>query len=230
MRKLILSINQRKQLSLNNITVKRKWWKKLRCGDKPIEIEPYCNFERSSTVWEMGAFSYSHSALPVDATVGRYCSIASDLWVMEHQHPTDRFTTSPISYERNVFGLDGQLNSVDMQSTGPITIKNDVWIGRFVTLKPGITIGNGAIIAANSVVTKDVPDYAIVGGVPAKVIRFRFEPSIIDELLKLEWWKYSCLEFADLKMDTNILDFIEQIKTRVRNSELELFQPNPVVI
>lgn len=87
MRQMLLGIKQRNKLANNHIFIGRKWWQKIRCSDEPVYIEPYCNFERSRHIWTMGAFSYSHSTLPVTAKVGRYCSIASDLWAMENQHP-----------------------------------------------------------------------------------------------------------------------------------------------
>jgi len=70
-----------------------------------------------------------------------------------------------------------------------VTINNDVWIGMKSTIMGGVTVGNGAIIAAHSVVTKDVPPYAIAGGVPAKIIKYRFNEAIIEALQKAEWWK-----------------------------------------
>ena len=69
-------------------------------------------------------------------------------------------------------------------------IGNDVWIGSHVLIKGGVHIGNGACVAAGAVVVKDVPPYAIVGGVPAKVIRYRFSPEVIGKLLELEWWNF----------------------------------------
>ena len=90
-------------------------------------------------------------------------------------------------------------------------MKNDVWIGQNVTLSTGITIGNGAIVAANSVVTKSVPDYAIVGGNPAKIIKYRFSDYQREELLKTEWWKYDLKDFAHL--DTkSVFHFLRQWK------------------
>ena len=76
------------------------------------------------------------------------------------------------------------------------TIGNDVWIGAHAQIKSGITIGTGSIVAAGAVVTKDVPPYAIVGGVPAKIIRYRFPEETVEKLLKSEWWKLSDKEIA----------------------------------
>ncbi|MBB2186344.1 CatB-related O-acetyltransferase [Gluconacetobacter liquefaciens] len=74
-------------------------------------------------------------------------------------------------------------------------IKNDAWIGANVTLLPGITIGNGAVVAAESVVTRSVPDYAIVGGNPAKIIKFRFDEVVVEKFLEIQWWDYNFVDF-----------------------------------
>src|SRR3546814_801459 len=106
-----------------------------------------------------------------------------------------------------------------------ITVGNDVWIGEGVFIRRGVIIGDGAIVAARSVVTRDVPPYAIVGGVPAKVIRYRFEPAIVDELLKLEWWKYgltavSGADFTDIAscIDTIAKNIADRKSTRLNSS------------
>lgn len=111
-----------------------------------------------------------------------------------------------------------------------ITIKNDVWIGQNVVLKAGITVGNGAVIASNSVVIKDVPDYAIVGGVPAKVIRYRFDDIVIQSLLGLKWWDYSCLDFADIPMDVSIDRFIDEMSSQIEEGQLQAYSPIPIIL
>jgi len=80
-------------------------------------------------------------------------------------------------------------------------IGNDVWIGAQAVIKAGVTIGDGAVIGGNSLVTKDVPPYAIVGGTPAKVIKYRFPEPIINALLELKWWEFDIEEIAELPFD-----------------------------
>ena len=90
------------------------------------------------------------------------------------------------------------------------TIGNDVFIGANVTIIDGVTIGDGAIIGAGAVVVKDIPPYAVAGGIPAKVIKYRFDQDIIEKLLKLQWWNWSDEELqkvADKEFD--VLDFIK---------------------
>lgn len=123
--------------------------------------------------------------------VGKFCSIGSQLICGNGEHPTDFVSTHPVFFsnlkqcgisftEKNLF-----------EERREIAIGNDVWIGSRVFIRDGVTIGNGAIIGAGSVVVKDVPDYAIVGGVPAKVIRLRFTEDIITKLQSIEWWNLS---------------------------------------
>ena len=96
-----------------------------------------------------------------------------------------------------------------------VTINNDVWIGMKSTIMGGVTVGNGAIIAAHSVVTKDVPPYAVVGGVPAKIIKYRFTEDIIEALQKSEWWKQ-----PDDFLRKNITTFQQELNTENVNSIL----------
>lgn len=117
--------------------------------------------------------------------IGAFCSIARQVSIQEYDHRSDRISTSGIA--SSIFGLT---KNEDLVSKGGISIGNDVWIGSKVTITSGVTIGNGAIIAANSVVTKDVEPYAIVGGVPAKTIKMRFDQTTIEMLDKIQWWDW----------------------------------------
>ena len=96
----------------------------------------------------------------------------------------------------------------------PCTIDNDVWIGRNAIIMNGVKIADGAIIASGAIVTKDIPAYAIVAGVPAKIIKYRFDQSTIDKLLKLKWWNYPEDFLANLNYD-NINDVIEQLEKNI---------------
>lgn len=112
--------------------------------------------------------------------IGNYCSITNGCsFILSGEHSTNKITTFPIS--------ENILNNAKCK--GPIIVGDDVWIGFGTTILSGVNIGQGAIIAAGSVVTKDVPPYAIVGGVPAKVIKYRFDEKIINELLKIDYNK-----------------------------------------
>jgi virginiamycin A acetyltransferase len=135
--------------------------------------------------------------------IGKFCAIARDVkFIMNGaNHKTDGFSTYPFY----VFGNGWEYSAPkdgDLPHKGNTVIGNDVWIGYDSTILPGVRIGNGAIIGAKSVVTKDVPDYAIVAGNPAKVIKYRFEQKIIDKLLSLAWWNWP------IKKITNNLDAI----------------------
>lgn len=118
--------------------------------------------------------------------IGKFCSIARGVNVQEFNHATDRPTTYYI--EQNIFNKP---QNTDIQSSGSIEIGNDVWIGAQCVILSGAKIGDGAIIAANSVVNGVIPAYAIAGGSPARIIKYRFEESIVDRLIKLEWWNWS---------------------------------------
>jgi acetyltransferase-like isoleucine patch superfamily enzyme len=124
-------------------------------------------------------------------SIGSFCSIGHRLMSAGANHPTGWVSTSPVFYStRKQCGVS--FSSEDhYQEINSIKIGNDVWIGNNVTILGNVTIGDGAVIAAGAVVTKDVPDYAIYGGVPAKLIRYRLPEEVIQGLKKLEWWKWS---------------------------------------
>lgn len=122
--------------------------------------------------------------------IGNYCSIAQGVkFLPSSDHALDQISTYPFK----AMLLTGELESL---SKGDIVVEDDVWIGYGSTVLSGVHIGQGAAIAAGSVVTKDVPPYAIVGGVPAKVIKYRFSPEMIDALLKID---YSKLDIATIQ-------------------------------
>ena len=129
-----------------------------------------------------------------DSTIGSFTSIAHDVKIEKWTHPSRGFiSTSPVFYSsRNQCGktfANKQLFNEELTIDGrSCLIGNDVWIGCGVTIIGGVTIGDGAIVAAEALVNRNVPPYAVVGGVPAKVIRYRYPANRIKELLELQWW------------------------------------------
>ena len=118
--------------------------------------------------------------------IKNYVSIAQNVtFILNAEHYVDRISTYPFKVKIL------QITSLESFGKGDIIVDDDVWIGYGATIMSGVHIGQGAVVAAGAVVTKDVPPYAIVGGVPAKVIKYRFEPEMIDELLKIDYGKLS---------------------------------------
>jgi acetyltransferase-like isoleucine patch superfamily enzyme len=161
----------------------------------------------SARAKSISAYSYIRSGkLENVESIGRYCSIGENVLLGQDakNHPIDWVTScnSISGYSYDCKGL---------------TIGNDVWIGNNVIIMSGINIGDGAVIAAGAVVTKDVAPYQIVGGVPAKEIRYRFDQGTIISLLESEWWDkpkdfLSTLDFSD------IANFIEQVKAHTEKA------------
>lgn len=151
--------------------------------------------------------------------IGRYSSLGSNIKVISATHPSQVFvSTSPMFFSTlkqtgKTYCQTNKFNEFLLVEGRCAIIGNDVWIGDGVTIKGGVKIGDGAIVAMNACVTKDVPPYSIVGGVPAKVIRYRFTSNQIHDLLSIEWWnmpeewiiKNACL-FTDIN------DFLNSVK------------------
>jgi acetyltransferase-like isoleucine patch superfamily enzyme len=165
------------------------------------ELEPYCEiFSGQVLPTRMGAFSYSGSTLSPLMKIGRYCSIGPQVEVVLTTHPTDWVTSSPFSYAPG--GHAGVLDYwQDTKAAGRkahpfpnmndvVELGHDVWVGQGAAFTRGVTVGNGAIIAARAVVTKDVPPYAVVGGSPARLIRMRLPDEIAAGLQASQWWLY----------------------------------------
>ncbi len=135
---------------------------------------------------------YHYDFLGDKLIIGKFCAIASDVkFIMNGaNHKMKAFTTYPFGIFQN--GWEAGIPELkDLPYKGDTIIGNDVWIGYEAIIMPGIKIGDGAIIGAKSVVTKDVPPYSIVGGNPAKIIKMRFEDEVIEYLQQITWWNWS---------------------------------------
>jgi len=151
-----------------------------------IRIGPHTKLESVS----VGRYSYisGHAELN-NVEIGSFCSIGSSLMNHLGNHPSRTFvSTSPVFYMPNAPVPSFSEKETFPSYGGKVKIGNDVWIGQEVLLMDGVTIGNGAIVAARSVVSRDVPPYAIVGGVPARLIRYRFDEETIQQLESFQWW------------------------------------------
>lgn len=138
----------------------------------------------------------------VSVSIGRFCSISYGLDIYTGgNHRADWISTYPFGWNEATKNITSPIQGHPAKNKS-VSIGHDVWIGRNVTIMSGVSIGDGAIIAANSHVVKDVPAYAIAGGNPAKLIKYRFDPAIISQLQDMEWWNW------DDKKIFNSLDFI----------------------
>lgn len=152
----------------------------------------------SNSIVGMMTYLGPNTNLP-NTIIGRYCSIGSYVDLIVGKHPTETFvSTHPAFYstrEQSTFTFVNENKFEEIHYIKTVNnrkfvteIGNDVWIGSHVKISDGIKIGDGAIIAAGSIVNKDVPPYAIVGGIPAKLIRYRFDNSTIELLKDFRWW------------------------------------------
>lgn len=158
-----------------------------------------CNIDKKAKVGTgsncinvtMGKYSYMGKNNSVsNVTIGSFCSIASYCAIGGGDHELNYVSTSPVFYRgRNIFNRN--LGNLEPDINEKVEIGNDVWIGEACFINSGVRIGNGVVVGAHSVVTHDVPDYAIVAGAPAKILRFRFDDKIINRMNKIQWWNLS---------------------------------------
>ena len=166
----------------------------------------------------VGDYSYISAYTDVEnAEIGKFCSIADHCRIGLANHTLKHLSTSPIfTLPNNALKEQWTKKKIDRQSSRRVVIGNDVWIGSHVIILGGIKIGDGAVVGAGAIVTRNVPPYAIVGGVPAKVIRYRFPQDVIDKLLSIGWWnlsekklKSSISLFQEDRVGQNVLDELD---------------------
>jgi acetyltransferase-like isoleucine patch superfamily enzyme len=148
-----------------------------------------------------GAFTYVQFGSHIGyATIGRFCSIGPYVIIAHGEHPLDFLSTHPLFYEKSYINeVPNLTEKILFEAHQQVVIGSDVWIGAHCYIKDGVSIGHGAVIAAGSVVTKDIPPYTIVGAIPAKPIKKRFDDDMIDKLLALKWWDLDLKTIIDNK-------------------------------
>lgn len=166
---------------------------------------------------EMGAYSYVvNDSNIIYSEIGKFCSIAAHVRINPGNHPAWRASQHHFQYRAANYQLgEDETDFFAWRRDHKVTIGHDVWIGHGATVLAGITIGTGSVIGAGAVVSKDVPPYMIVGGVPAKPIRRRFEPMIAAALEALAWWHWPHEKLRSSLDDFRRLDieaFIEKYR------------------
>ncbi|MDY0143992.1 MAG: CatB-related O-acetyltransferase [Bacteroidales bacterium] len=162
------------------------------------KVEYPINLMHNVTVYgstKIGIYTYINVNTVVypNVEIGRYCSIARNCEIGVAQHPIEFLSTHPFQFDKTIFKNNSSYENIEKvkwQGHPKTFIGHDVWIGAKAIINSGITIGHGAVIAGGAVVTKDVPPYSIVGGIPAKIIKFRFPNDVIHDLQEIKWWNY----------------------------------------
>jgi len=171
---------------------------------------------------ELGDYSYveRHSEV-IYAAIGKFCAIASEVRINALDHPVERISQHKITYRPNEYFLGAKIDKAfrDGRMAKRVEVGHDAWIGHGAIIMPGVRIGHGAVVAAGAVVTADVAPHAIVAGVPARFLRWRFEPKISERIIALAWWGWDHDRLAKAVDDMRVLsveDFLEKYEAQGR--------------
>lgn len=202
--------------------------------EPPVSIVAELNYNFPIQV---GAFSHLNGGFIQNVFIGRYCSFARDVQIGHGFHPHDWLSVSPLQYSPGYRGFSefaartasgkAEVSVQPFVYGKPTVIGNDVWIGNHAFITDGVTIGDGAIIGAGSVVTKDVEPYMIVTGNPARPLRARFEPALVERMQRLQWWRFTLADLGpvDFSKPSAVLDHLEHL---ISNNQISEYRPEIV--
>lgn len=199
-----------------------KFFKKIVRGKCVINsvIDKTAKINSGATIVDSTIGRYTYSCYDdeiVNCEIGSFCSISDDVIIGGAEHPLFWVSTSPVFQDVKHSGPRKRFSRHHFEGIAKTIIGNDVWIGKRVIVKAGVRICDGAVVGAGAVVTKDIPPYAIVAGIPAKVIKYRFDEQTIQGLLNSKWWELPEDElsyYAENIPDVN--RFLAQIDTPKR--------------
>ena len=174
------------------------------------EFGAWCEVGARTRVAESQFGDYSYVVNNSDiiyTSVGRFCSIAAQVRINPGNHPLDRVALNHFTYRSSAYGLGADDAAFfDWRRSHRVVLGNDVWIGHGAVVLPNVTIGDGAAVGAGAVVSRDVPPFAIAVGVPARVLRFRFAPEVVEALQRIAWWHWPRARLAAALADFRALD------------------------
>jgi phosphonate metabolism protein (transferase hexapeptide repeat family) len=170
----------------------------------------YCEVGARTKVAESTFGDYSYVVNDSDiiyTTVGKFCSIAAHTRINPGNHPLERVALNHFTYRSSAYGMgDDDAAFFAWRRGFRVTLGHDVWIGHGAIVLPGVSIGDGAAIGAGTVVTKDVPPFTVLAGVPGRVVRPRFPPEVVAALLRIAWWDWTHERLGAALADFRALD------------------------